>query len=132
EPLSLDITESGPRQQSDVKTTTDSEQQQDDNVTTPKVRQKNKVATPSVFTEEEIRVLKDMIASQKQKTPQPKGNKEPLHDRLKGLAREEKARKNIFLNKGANERLEEFCKNERVNKSDIIELALEDFIKKYS
>lgn len=151
EPVNEDITEKVTRQPHDNMTTSGS--QRSDNVTTPegeqreeestsvrqvdnnvmttKQRQRNNKATTSAFTEEEIRLLKDLIATQKQKNPQQKGSNEPLHERLKGLVREEKARKNIFLNKGANERLEEFCKQERVNKSDIIELALEDFINKY-
>ncbi|MCU5020538.1 hypothetical protein OCD65_28065 [Bacillus paranthracis] len=127
-------------QQSDNTTTPVSEQQEQEstparqvnnNVTTPKRQQRNNVTTTSAFTEEEIRLLKELVATQKQKKPQQKGTEEPLHERIKGLVREEKARKNVFLNKGASERLEEFCKSERVNQSDIIELALEDFISKY-
>ncbi|HER2174458.1 TPA: hypothetical protein VJS59_001682, partial [Streptococcus pyogenes] len=93
------------------------------------------------FTQDEIKAIKEMLKSWQQLAPQGQpqgepygghyahaGNLTPVHDRIKALPQGDKTRKTIVIDKGIGERLDEFCKAERVNKSDILHLALMDFL----
>lgn len=51
-----------------------------------------------------------------------------VHERIKALPPGEKIRKTIVINQAIGDRLDEYCKRERVNKSDILHLALVDFL----
>lgn len=95
------------------------------------------------FTQEEVKMIKEMLKSWQQFAPQgePQGEPygghyalkvdvTPLHDRIKALPQGDKTRKTIVIDKGIAERLDGFCKAERVNKSDILHLALMDFLDK--
>lgn len=55
----------------------------------------------------------------------------PVHERIKKLPENEKTRKTIVIDKNIGEHLDQYCKNEKVNKSDILHLALIDFLNKY-
>ena len=51
-----------------------------------------------------------------------------VHARIKILPQGDKTRKTIVIDKGIGERLDNYCKAERVNKSDVLHLALMDFL----
>ena len=53
--------------------------------------------------------------------------KEMLHDRIKWIPQDAKTRKTVVIDKSIGERLDSFCRAERVNKSDVLHLALADF-----
>lgn len=56
-----------------------------------------------------------------------------LHSRIIQLEADDKpTRKTVFLNKEVASQLDDFAKRNRVNNSDIVELAIMDFIAKYS
>jgi hypothetical protein len=91
-------------------------------------------SNPSLFhlglNEEEIDAVRLMIREWK-------GNQEPLtskklRERIKGLEPEETTKKNIVLYKSVGKRLDDFCLREKVNKQDVLNLALMDFIERYS
>lgn len=100
------------------------------NETTSKKRVNNNKTTNKQFSNEEVAVLKKMIADFEKVGLQVDGN---LYDRVR--ERETgKERNNIFLNTDTQIKLDDFLKGKKLerNKSLIVELALEDFIKKYS
>lgn len=88
-----------------------------------------KVNSPMVhqqFTGDEVSMIKEMLKSWQEAVPVV----ESVHDRIKHLPQAEKTRKTIVIDKSIGDRLDEFCKDERVNKSDILHLALMDFLNK--
>lgn len=115
-------------QPSDNQTTTI--KQVNDDKTTSKKRVNNNPTTSNHFSKEEIEILKEMIVNFKQGSFE---NKDPLYVRLKSRYTG-KERNNIFLNVDVQNRLDNFLSENNLdrNKSLIVELALEDFIKKYS
>lgn len=84
------------------------------------------------FTRDEISILAEMIHEWKQKkvAEQSGAIQEPkqLHERIKALPQGDKTRKTIVIDKAIGERLDNYCKAERVNKSDVLHLALMDFL----
>lgn len=54
----------------------------------------------------------------------------PIHERIKALPQGDKTRKTIVIDQAIGERLDAYCKAERVNKSDILHLAIMDFLGK--
>ncbi|WP_144789997.1 hypothetical protein [Lysinibacillus fusiformis] len=84
------------------------------------------------FTRDEISILAEMIHEWKQKkvADQSEEIQEPkqVHERIKALPQGDKTRKTIVIDKAIGERLDDYCKTERVNKSDILHLALLDFL----
>lgn len=78
------------------------------------------------FTQEEILEIRAMLEERRNNQ-----TLSPLHDRIKQIEQDEKTRKTIVLDKQLGERLDKFCKSERVNKSDVIYLALLDFLERY-
>ncbi|HDX9702063.1 hypothetical protein P4195_27080 [Bacillus thuringiensis] len=104
--------------------------QVNNNHTTSKQRVNNNSTTSKQFSNEEVAILKKMIADFEKVGLQVDGN---LYDRVR--ERETgKERNNIFLNTDTQIKLDDFLKGKKLerNKSLIVELALEDFIKKYS
>ncbi|HDX9631931.1 TPA: hypothetical protein ROY30_005709 [Bacillus cereus] len=100
------------------------------NETTSVKRVNNNLTTSKQFSNEEVAILKKMIVDFEKVGLQVYGN---LYDRVR--ERETgKERNNIFLNTNAQIKLDDFLKGKKLerNKSIIVELALEDFIKKYS
>lgn len=51
-----------------------------------------------------------------------------VHARIKALPQGDKTRKTIVIDKTIGERLDAYCQAEKVNKSDILHLALMDFL----
>ncbi|MDA1834998.1 hypothetical protein PDL04_26485 [Bacillus cereus group sp. BY142LC] len=109
--------------------TTTKEQASNNEMTTKKQVNNNKT-TSKQFSNEEVAILKKMIVDFQKVGLQVDGN---LYDRVR--ERETgKERNNIFLNTDTQIKLDDFLKGKKLerNKSLIVELALEDFIKKYS
>ncbi|MGN4422171.1 hypothetical protein, partial [Bacillus cereus group sp. MYBK249-2] len=100
------------------------------NKTTSKRLSNNNETTSKQFSSEEVAILKEMIANFKQGDFE---DNDSLYVRLKSRYTG-KERNNIFLNVDIQKRLEEFLNENNLdrNKSLIVELALEDFMKKYS
>lgn len=90
-------------------------------------RSNTKVKQSSIgFTDEEIQEIRLMLEERRNNQ-----TVSALHDRIKQIEQDEKTRKTIVLDKQLGERLDKFCKSERVNKSDILHLALMDFLERY-
>lgn len=82
------------------------------------------------FTYDEMQAIKEMLKSWQESAPAIK--MEPtLHERIKQLPQEEKTRKTIVIDQSIGERFDVFCEGERLNKSDILHLALADFMDKF-
>lgn len=82
------------------------------------------------FTEDEILAIKEMLKSWQESAPAVE--MEPtLHERIKQLAREEMTRKTIVIDQSIGDRFDVFCEAERLNKSDILQLALADLMDKF-
>lgn len=112
----------------DNQTTTEERVNNDE--TTTKQRVNDNKTTIKQFSNEEVAILKKMISDFQKVGLQVDGN---LYDRVR--ERETgKERNNIFLNTDTQIKLDDFLKGKKLerNKSLIVELALEDFIKKYS
>lgn len=87
------------------------------------------------FTRDEIADLAEMLHEWRlKKAAEQLGAPEELkqvHERIKALPQGDKTRKTIVIDKAIGERLDGYCKAERVNKSDVLHLALMDFLDKY-
>lgn len=96
----------------------------------PKVVTMDSHAIHGQFTDDEMLAIKEMLKSWKESAPTIK--MEPtLHERIKQLPQEEKTRKTIVIDQSIGERFDVFCEAERLNKSDILHLALADFMDKF-
>lgn len=84
----------------------------------------------SQFTSDEVSMIKDMLKSWKDAVPVVEVG-ESVHDRIKHLPQGNKTRKTIVIDENIGKRLDNFCGVERVNKSDVLNLALIDFLEKY-
>lgn len=85
----------------------------------------------SQFTLGEVAAIKEMLNDWKEGKTKV-FETVPLYERIKALIAEEKIRKTIVINKTISERLDTFSEGEKANKSDIIELALNDFFERYN
>lgn len=100
----------------------------------PKVNKSNmNVNTSNLsFTQEEIAELKSIIKERKTRELKPnKTPNQPLYERIKEIKPNKKTRKTIVIDTILGKQLDDFCNGERVKKSDIIHLALTDFLAKY-
>lgn len=79
------------------------------------------------FTGDEVSMIKEMLKSWKEAVPVS----ESVHDRIKHLPQGDKTRKTIVIDESIGKRLDNFCGIEKVNKSDVLNLALIDFLEKY-
>ncbi|WP_342514190.1 hypothetical protein MKY34_05380 [Sporosarcina sp. FSL K6-1522] len=81
------------------------------------------------FTSDEVGMIKEMLRSWQEASPtiQVQGT---LHDRIKQLPQGDKTRKTVVIDKDIGKQLDNFCQAERVNKSDVLHLALMDFLNK--
>lgn len=98
--------------------------------TTTEEQPYNNFMTSNPFSNEEIEIIREMISNFKQvDTKVEKG----LYDRI-GERETGNERNNIFLNTNTQNMFDDFIaeKNLTKKKSLIVELAVEDFIKKYS
>lgn len=86
------------------------------------------------FTRDEISDLVEMLQEWRLKKAEEQlgAPQEPkqVHERIKALPQGDKTRKTIVIDKAIGKRLDDYCKEERVNKSDILHLALLDFLDK--
>lgn len=86
------------------------------------------------FTRDEVVDLMDMLQEWRMKNVMAQAEESEVptqvHERIKSLPQGDKTRKTIVINKCIGERLDAYCKAERVNKSDILHLAIEDFLNK--
>lgn len=85
------------------------------------------------FTQEEVTDLLHMLQEWRQQTSvqqeqQPTPLSQNVHERIKALPANDKVRKTIVIDQHIGNQLDEYCKTEKVNKSDIIHLALLDFL----
>lgn len=83
------------------------------------------------FTRDEVEDLVAMLQEWRMnKQAEQLGIKEPkaVHERIKELPQGNKTRKTIVIDEGIGERLDKYCQTEKVNKSDILHLALIDFL----
>lgn len=99
----------------------------------PKVIQSNlEVNSDNIeFIRDEVEDLVAMLQEWRMnKTAAQLGIQEPktVHARIKELPQGDKTRKTIVINKAIGERLDAYCQAEKVNKSDILHLALMDFL----
>ncbi|MDQ0862408.1 hypothetical protein [Bacillus sp. V2I10] len=83
------------------------------------------------FTQDEIHMIKEMIKSWQEVTSTTQTDDPSLYDRVKQLPQSDKTRKTIVIDRVIGKRLDEFCEAERINKSDVLHLALADFLEKY-
>lgn len=88
----------------------------------------------SQFTQNEVSMIMEMLYEWQQKKVSAQ-NEEievsgQIYERIKQLPKGDKTRKTIVIDKSIGERLDEYCEVERVNKSDVIHLALLDFLNK--
>ena len=79
------------------------------------------------FTRDEVEDLVAMLQEWRMnKAAAQIGIQEPktVYERIKALPQGDKTRKTIVIDKAIGERLDEYCQAEKVNKSDILHLAL--------
>lgn len=76
------------------------------------------------FTFDEVLAIRNMI---KKSDPV----EVDLVSRIESLPKDEKVRKTIVISQSVGDKLDEFCKVKRVQKSSVLELAIEDIIKRY-
>ncbi|MBT2757898.1 hypothetical protein J7E71_18595 [Mesobacillus foraminis] len=92
--------------------------------------QVNDTLGQSQFTKEELTTLKEMI----QEYIQEKRNqtsRDRLHIRIMKLKKEERTRKTVVMSESVAKKFDDFAEKMKFNKSDILELALMDFISSY-
>jgi hypothetical protein len=83
------------------------------------------------FTQDELHMIKEMLKSWQEVASTTQTNEKSLYDRVKQLPQSDKTRKTIVIDRVIGKRLDEFCEAERINKSDVLHLALADFLEKY-
>lgn len=84
------------------------------------------------FTPNEIQMIKEMLKNWQEKQGEaPEGVEQPVHERIKNLPDNKKTRKTIVIDNEIGKQLDEFCKVEKVNKSDVLHLALKDFLNQF-
>lgn len=84
------------------------------------------------FTRDEVADLVEMLQEWRMKKSSEQlgtvHEPEQVHERIKTLPQGKKTRKTIVISENIGKRLDAYCKAERVNKSDILHLAIEDFL----
>lgn len=78
------------------------------------------------FTRNELNDLMEMLhewRSRRETLQDPT----QVHERIKALAKGDKTRKTIVIDEAIAKQLDKYCETERVNKSDVLHLALIDF-----
>lgn len=122
------------------RTPSDASKPSDNTNTAPrrkKTATKNTEDAEAPFTPEEVRAIRELLGrstvdygEQTAVTP----GLDDIHTRIVGLNPERKtSRKTIFISEDVAEQYDSFAKRNRINnKSDIVELALIDFMNKYN
>lgn len=86
------------------------------------------------FTNHEIDVLRQMIQSwenDQEKEPYEATNGGSLYERVLAIQKEKKKRKTIVINQSVADRFDQFAHGKKMDKQDLIELALIDFMERY-
>lgn len=86
------------------------------------------------FTNHEIDVLREMIQAWEEKAvsePYEATNGVSLYERVLAIQKEKKKRKTIVINESVADRFDQFAHDKKVDKQDMIELALIDFMERY-
>lgn len=96
------------------------------------VKSDDSLVLHTVFTQLEIAALKEMIGNHTRAKEEAAPEIGGLYDRIRGIEPESKVRKTIVINESIGKALDRFADEKRVNKSDVIHLALLDFIKKHT
>lgn len=84
------------------------------------------------FSQKEINGILEMLNEwqQRRKIADVIEVTDTIHDQIKTVPQADKVRKTIVIDKAIGERLDAFCEKERVNKSDVMYLALQVFLSK--
>lgn len=91
---------------------------------------KSNIKREREFTSEQILALKE-IANQFINEQAEETHRERLHKRIIKLPNEDMTRKTVVINKAIGDRLDAFAGKMKFNKSDILSLALLDFLERY-
>lgn len=85
---------------------------------------------PMQFTSNEVGLILEMLQEWRESKEDMNvlEAKPSVHERVKRIPQGEKTRKTIVIDKTIGERLDVFCEQERLNKSDVMYLALEAFL----
>lgn len=83
-------------------------------------------AVHAQFTGDEVNMIKKML--KEWQAPKVFEINTGVHDRIKEIPQTEKTRKTIVIDKVIGKRLDDYCEAERINKSDVLYLALQDFL----
>lgn len=119
------------------RTPSDASKPSDNTNTAPQRKKTATKDTEAPFTAEEVRAIRELLGrsnlvhgEQQSVTP----GLDDIHTRIVGLNPERKtSRKTIFVSEDVAEQYDSFAKRNRINnKSDIVELALIDFMDKYN
>jgi predicted DNA binding protein len=86
------------------------------------------------FTDEEMDTLREMIQAWKERDeskPYEATDSGSLYERVLAIQKEKKKRKTIVINQSVADRFDQFAHDKKVDKQDMIELALIDFMERY-
>jgi predicted DNA-binding antitoxin AbrB/MazE fold protein len=97
------------------------------NVNNTRTKGENPVHTE--FTPEEIAILRELIRGYVLDDQQ---DRDALYQRVVTLKSGKKVRKTIIINEEVGALLDKFAEHQKFNKSDLMEIAILDLIKKYS
>lgn len=78
------------------------------------------------FTRTELNDLMEMLHEWRSRKETVQEHTQ-VHERIKALAKGDKTRKTIVIDEAIAKKLDKYCETERVNKSDVLHLALIDF-----
>lgn len=87
-------------------------------------------AVPMQFTSSEVDLILEMLQEWRKSKEDINvlEAKPSVHEQVKRIPQGEKTRKTIVIDKAIGQRLDVFCEQERLNKSDVMYLALEAFL----
>lgn len=88
----------------------------------------NKINTYGL-SQDDIMVIKDLLKDLKKE--KEKQHEESLHQRIMGLSVQERRKRTMVLTENAIQLLDDLAKKTRFNKSDLLEVAIQDLYKKY-
>jgi hypothetical protein len=90
---------------------------------------KNSRMLQGEFTSKEIAILRDIIKDYSKEKPTAATHS--IYDRVLTLDKGHRTRKTIVIDKTIGARLDAFKKKNKIDKSDVLEIALLDFFEKY-
>ncbi len=91
----------------------------------------NSLVVHEQFTHDEVSMIKEMLKSWREAVPTVEVG-ESIHELIKRIPSGSSARKTIVLSESIGKRFDDFCKNEKVQKSDALNVALNEFLEKYN